>query len=46
MAEAISRSAKQDADNHLRDIRKRKGVDDPGGQHSDNVADLSKALDL
>jgi hypothetical protein len=30
----------------LREIRESKGVDDPNGQHYDNVQDLSNALNM
>ncbi|KAF8854837.1 hypothetical protein BDZ45DRAFT_693078 [Acephala macrosclerotiorum] len=38
--------SKQEADDHLRDIRKRKGIDRSHGEHDDNVRDLNRALDL
>ena len=37
---------KQEANKHLRDIRKRKGVEVPDGQHSDIVEDLNCALNM
>ena len=37
---------KQEADDHLRDIRRRKGVEVSDGQHSDNVEDLNRALNM
>ncbi|PMD48990.1 hypothetical protein L207DRAFT_505973 [Hyaloscypha variabilis F] len=37
---------KQEADDHLRDIRRRKGVDLSDGQQSDNVEDLNRALNI
>jgi hypothetical protein len=37
---------KQEADAHLRDIRRRKGVDLLDGQQSDNVEDLNRALNM
>jgi hypothetical protein len=38
--------SKQTADDHLRDIRRRKGVDVSNGQKSDNVEDLNHALNM
>jgi hypothetical protein len=37
---------KQEADDHLRDIRRRKGVDVSNGQQSNNVEDLNRALNM
>jgi hypothetical protein len=37
---------KQEADDHLREIRRRKGIDGSDGEHNDNVGDLNRALDL
>jgi hypothetical protein len=47
MATIISTNVlKQEADDHLRDIRRRKGVDVSNGQQSDNVEDLDRALNM
>jgi hypothetical protein len=47
MATIISKNVlKQEADDHLRDIRKRKGVDVSNGQQSNNVEDLNCALNM
>lgn len=47
MATMISTNVlKQEADDHLRDIRRRKGVDVSNGQQSDNVEDLDRALSM
>ncbi|PMD56096.1 uncharacterized protein K444DRAFT_72149 [Hyaloscypha bicolor E] len=47
MATIISTNVlKQEADDHLRDIRKRKGVDVSNGQQSNNVEDLNRALNI
>jgi hypothetical protein len=43
MATGVS---KQEADEHLRDIRRRKGVDESNGQHADNIRDLDRALSM
>ena len=37
---------KQEADDHLRQIRRRKGVDGSDEDHSDNVGDLHRALNM
>jgi hypothetical protein len=47
MATIISTSLlKQEADDHLKDIRRRKGVDVSNGQQSNNVEDLNRALNM
>lgn len=46
MATRARNVQKQEADNHLRDIRRRKGVDVADGQQSDNVEDLHRALNM
>ena len=37
---------KNEAEDHLRDIRRRKGVDHPNAEHDDNVRDLNRALGM
>lgn len=39
-------ATKEEADEHLRDIRRRKGVDVSYAQQSDNVGDLNRALKM
>ncbi|KAH6668745.1 hypothetical protein B0J14DRAFT_518033 [Halenospora varia] len=47
MAPSVSStSIKQEADDHLHQIRKRKGIDCSDGEHDDNVRDLNRALDI
>jgi hypothetical protein len=36
----------QEADNHLRHIRKRKGIDSSDMEDNDNMRDLNEALDM
>ena len=36
----------READDFLREIRSKKGVDDPEGDHYDNVRDLNKSLNM
>jgi hypothetical protein len=37
---------KQEADNHLRQIRKLKGIDSPDREHDVNMKDLNRVLGM
>lgn len=37
---------KQEANDHLLEIRRRKGVDGSNAEHHENVKDLDRALDM
>ena len=46
MPRSLQILTKEEANAHLRDIRKRKGIDSFERYESDNVVDLSRALQL